>query len=148
MMVPRAMMCCAPWHASAPALGTAIGSAPLHAFSGLTAFSTPTGVQPAHSGRSSTTSALAIPLAPNIYRGEAAIPAGSVKYLGPLAQGLPLLSIVTAQDGGAALLKTPYFRQRPHKHLRAQGIARNNVSVERGANADRIGGKQELATAV
>ena len=82
--MPRAMMCCAPWHASAPALGTAIGSAPLHAFSGLTAFSTPTGVQPAHSGRSSTTSALAIPLAPTFIAGRQRSPLDQSNTSGPL----------------------------------------------------------------
>src|SRR5262249_889299 len=75
-------------------------------------------------------------------------PARSVECLGPLAQGLPLLSIMAAHDGGTARLKTPYLRQRPHKHLRVPGVARDNVAVERGAQAERIGGKQEPATAV
>src|SRR5262245_31987126 len=74
--------------------------------------------------------------------------ASSVKGLRTLAQRLPLLSIMTAQHGGAALLKTPYLCQRPQKHLRVPGVAGNNVPIERGTQTDRIGGKQELATAL
>src|SRR5689334_17253744 len=74
--------------------------------------------------------------------------AKSVECLGSPAQSHPLLSIVPAQDGGTALLKTPYLRQRLHKQLRAPGVAGDNVPVERGAEAERIGGKQELTRTV
>ena len=75
-------------------------------------------------------------------------PLTSVECLGPLAQGLPLFCIVTAQYGGTALLQTPYLGQRPQEHLPVPGVARDNVPVERGAEADRIRGKQELAATV
>src|SRR5215831_8311833 len=74
--------------------------------------------------------------------------AGSVIGLRSLAKCLPLLSVVAAQDGGAALFQAPNLRQRLQKHLRVRRVAWNDVPIERGAQADRIGGKQKLATAV
>ena len=63
---------------------------------------------------------------------------------GSLAQALPLLVVVAADDGRAGLLDPPHLLERLQQHFRIPGVARRDIGIEVLPQADRIRRQQEL----
>src|SRR5512145_2535358 len=62
-----------------------------------------------------------------------------------LLEPMPLGLVVAADDSGAAGLDAPDLLEGAAKMLSAPGVARQDVPIEVGAQADRIRGQQERA---
>src|SRR5215472_8347581 len=65
-----------------------------------------------------------------------------------LAQRLPLLIVVTANDGRAGFLDPPHRLERLQKCLGVPGIAGCGIRIEAVAQAYRVGRKQELTVTI
>src|SRR4029077_4428481 len=65
--------------------------------------------------------------------------------VGALAQRLPLLVVVAANDRRAARFDAADFSERLHQSFRVPDIARQYPGIERGAQRHGIGGEQKLS---